>query len=82
MANGDPKSITLAEGIEVLRRHATWRSMRLLTGKFKTKKAEAELYASLHGLCTAIELLTENGNYYREATDAYERARTEVMSNG
>ena len=80
MANGDPKFKTCAEAVELLRKHLTWRAKRLVVGVqgFKTQKAYAENLASFHGICTAIELMTEGGNYYAEASAAYDRARREL----
>jgi hypothetical protein len=72
-ANGSPKFKTVEETIAAMRDIATRYAAKLGAPPYKLSQGSA--YAKLIGICTAIEMVTVNGNYYSEMTDAIRRAQ-------
>jgi len=74
--NGEPKFDTALNMVAALRALATQYARQLNSPNFKGSRRAQE--AKLIGICTAIEVVTVNGNYYRERCEAFERVRGEL----
>lgn len=71
-----PKDITNAQAVELLRQHAADIAFALEAEHADPRKIRRKCHeASLNAVCTSIEILTENGNYYPERLAAFEEAR-------